>query len=167
MTRILVIGCGLAVISAAVEDLTRAAPELVAGLGRRGVVLNRDADGNIDLRHFGGQKKMRTAFSRSGIGRQLITGLSAELLRHETAGRITFLDHHRFPSPVCRKNRCVGAVIEDTATGTLSTVTSDAVIVASGGLGGLFPGHTGSHASATEASLRHCSKKALKWPILK
>lgn len=42
---------------AAVEDLTRAAPELVAGLGRRGVVLNRDADGNIDLRHFGGQKK--------------------------------------------------------------------------------------------------------------
>lgn len=41
----------------------------------------------------------------------------------------------------------VGAVSEDTATGTLSTVTSDAVIVASGGLGGLFPGHTGSRLS--------------------
>lgn len=129
---------------AAVRDLTAAAPAIVTGLGQRGIVFSRDADNNPDLRHFGGQKKMRTVFSRSGIGRQLIAGLSAELRLREDSGRITCLDHHRFLSPVCACGRCVGAVIEDTATGVLSARTADAVIIASGGLGGLFPGHTGS-----------------------
>ncbi len=132
---------------AAVAGLTNAAPELVANLGRRGIVFNRDRDGNIDLRAFGGQKKMRTAFSRSGIGRQLIAGLSAELMRHEAAGNIRFLDHHRFVSPVFQDARCIGAIAQDTVTGDHTAITAEAVIAASGGLGGLFPKHTGSSLS--------------------
>ena len=44
----------------AVEEMTANAPSIVEGLAKRGVVFDRDVDGNINLRYFGGQKKMKT-----------------------------------------------------------------------------------------------------------
>lgn len=136
-------GCYLADPDA-VSDLANAAPTLVEGLGKRGVVFSRDSQGNIDLRSFGGQKKMRTAFSKSGIGKQLVAGISSELRRYEAKGGVTFMNYRRFVSPIFVSGRCAGAIIEDIRTGNLETIKGDGIIAASGGMGGLFSNHTGS-----------------------
>ena len=127
----------------AVREMTETAPALVTTLGKRGVVFSREADGAIALRSFGGQKKMRTAYAKSGIGKQLVAGMTAELRRLEAEGTVVSLLRRRFISPVIADGRCVGAVFQ-TADGSFETVKADAVIAASGGMGGLFDRHTGS-----------------------
>lgn len=150
----------------AVNALTISAPSIVENLSRRGIVFSRDkegavnpqylngdakgkdiiAAGNIALRSFGGQKKMRTAYSKSGIGKQLVAGISSELRRMEAEGKITSLIHRRFVSPVLYEGRCIGAVFQK-MDGSFETIKADAVIAASGGMGGLFNRHTGSELS--------------------
>lgn len=147
----------------AVFEMTKSAPFIVEGLSRRGVVFDRDRDkecspfylngdkksreviksGNIALRSFGGQKKMRTAYAKSGIGKQLVSGISAELRRYEAEGKVVSLLCRRFVAPVLYEGRCIGAVFQ-TERGRFETVKADAVIAASGGMGGLFERHTGS-----------------------
>ena len=136
---------------------TKEAPSLVEGLGRRGVVFDRDMDeavspfylngdkksedvikaGNIALRYFGGQKKMRTAYAKSGIGKQLVSGISAELRRYEAEGKVRSLTNRRFIAPVLHENRCIGSVFQKD-DGAFETIKADALIAASGGMGGLF-----------------------------
>ena len=159
-------GCGLA-DPQAVQEMTEATPQIIEVLSRRGVVFDRDqtvavnplyldgtekgADvlkaGNIALRNFGGQKKKRTAYAKSGIGMQLVTAIMTELRRYQAEGRVTSLYRRKFVSPVFAAGRCAGAVFENTVTGSLETVQADAVIAASGGMGGLFDRHTGSDLS--------------------
>ncbi len=127
--------------------MTAAAPELIRDLAARGVVFSRDPDGEIDLRSFGGQKKKRTAFAKSGIGRQLVCGISGELRRHIASKRITARENLSFISLILNRGQCCGITAEDTITNRLITIQADAVILASGGLGGLFGKHTGSQMS--------------------
>lgn len=137
-------GCYLA-DPKAVERLTAAAPGIVKSLSRKGVVFSRDENGNINLRYFGGQKKMRTAFSKSGIGKQLVTGLSLHFYKYISEGKITFLKGNRFLSPVISDSgRCIGVILEDIATLEKTIHPASAVIAASGGLGNLFSSHTGA-----------------------
>ena len=127
----------------AVEEMTSSAPSLVEGLAKRGVVFDRDGDGNIDLRNFGGQKKKRTAYAKSGIGKQLVSGLSSELRRKEAEGLVVSRISLRFVSPVMHEGRCIGAVFQKD-DGSFEAIKADAVIAASGGMGGIFDRHTGS-----------------------
>ena len=150
----------------AVEEMTANAPSIVEGLAKRGVVFDRDVDGNINLRYFGeqkkmrtayatssignialryfgGQKKMRTAYAKSGIGKQLVSGLSSELRRKEAEGKVVSRISLRFVSPVMHEGRCIGAVFQKD-DGSFEAIKADAVIAASGGMGGIFDRHTGS-----------------------
>ena len=127
----------------AVEEMTANAPSIVEGLAKRGVVFDRDVDGNINLRYFGGQKKMRTAYAKSGIGKQLVSGISSELRRKEAEGLVVSRISLRFVSPVMHEGRCIGAVFQKD-DGSFEAIKADAVIAASGGMGGIFDRHTGS-----------------------
>ncbi|MBQ9385060.1 MAG: FAD-binding protein, partial [Ruminiclostridium sp.] len=65
-------GCYLADPNA-VEALTQSAPAVVKKLAFLGVPFNRNANGSIMLRSFGGQKKKRTAFAQSSTGKMIMT----------------------------------------------------------------------------------------------
>ncbi|HJJ54767.1 MAG TPA: FAD-binding protein, partial [Methanocorpusculum sp.] len=137
-------GCFLA-DEKAVEDLTNAAPDLVRYLGNRGVVFNRDENGNINLRPFGGQSKIRTAFANAGIGRQIVFALLGELRKRIAAGNVSIIVTKDFVTPLLGNDgQIVGAVFKDRTTLETEAVAADAVVVCSGGMAGFFKRCTGS-----------------------
>ncbi len=60
----------------AVEKLTNDAPEIIDWLSKLGTSFTRDDDGNVDVRYFGGQKKMRTAYAGARTGKQILTAIN-------------------------------------------------------------------------------------------
>lgn len=129
---------------AAVKGLTEAAPKLVQQLADLGVQFNRQASGDLDLRNFGGQKKKRTAFAKSDTGKQLVTALVDAVRRYEAEGLVTRLCHHEFVTLKMTASCCTGLLARDTFTGELLDLAADGVIIATGGLHGLFAQTTGS-----------------------
>lgn len=155
-------GCRLA-DSEAVKEMTDAAPEIIKKLSRMGVVFSREGKEKIDLRYFGGQKKMRTVFSKSGIGKQLMCGLSQEARRLSVKGNITVKENYKLLSIIMDEGTCLGGVFEDNTTGKLTSITGDALILATGGMNGIFGDTTGSvlsDGSATAAVFRQGAKLA-------
>ncbi len=140
-------GCELADPNA-VWNMTQAAPSLITKLAAMGVPFNRIAHSyDIDLRNFGGQKKKRTAFVQSDTGKQLVTALIDALRREETRSRVYRFSHHDFVTLCHHGTVCGGCVIRNTYTGHLQTLRGDAVIMATGGMHGLFQKTTGSLAN--------------------
>ncbi len=135
-------GCGLADPNA-VADLTAHGPETVRALASLGVPFHTTASGDITLRPFGGQKKRRTAFVRSSTGRQIVTALARACRREEKAGRIVRLSHHWLQQILTAEGRCTGCIVRDGRMGRFD-VLAGPVLLASGGLNGLFGKTTGS-----------------------
>ena len=127
----------------AVWDLTQAAPHIIQQLADLGVPFNRTADQSIDVRYFGGQKKRRTAFAKSDTGKQLVTALIDALRPLEADGIVQRLPHHSFVTLRCNGPTCTGCIIRDEYTGSVQAL-SGSVIIATGGLHGLFRQTTGS-----------------------
>ena len=98
----------------AVEKLTNDAPEIIDWLSKLGTSFTRDDDGNVDVRYFGGQKKMRTAYAGARTGKQILTAINTECRKWEYKDKI---------------KRYVG---------------SDFVVIASGGMNKVFGKISGS-----------------------
>ena len=130
----------------AVRAMTAAAPEIVRWLVKLGAPLQK-ADGHLLLRHFGGQKKKRTAYAKSSTGKMLMTALIDETRKWEAAGRITRYPHHEAldlmfcPEQEKRRRRCVGVKLRDLYTDQ-AQICPGPVILATGGLNGFFPEQT-------------------------
>lgn len=135
--------CGLADPNA-VQAMTTTAPALVEALADLGVPFNRTVDGQIDLRYFGGQKKKRTAFSQSDTGKQLMTALIDAVRRYEGEGGVRRLAHHDFLTLLHDGTTCTGVCLRDTWSGERCDLPAQAVVIATGGLHGLFSCTTGS-----------------------
>lgn len=143
-------GCILADPNA-VWNMTQAAPDLVRWLHSIGVQFNT-RDNEIDLRNFGGQKKKRTAFAQSDTGKQLMTALIDAARQKEAIGQIERFSHHSFLTLLMQENTCCGCMIRDNYTGEVQKFIGDAVIIATGGMHGLFGNTTGSLANTGEAT---------------
>ena len=143
--------CGLA-NPQAVHGLTQAAPQLVRQLDALGVQFNRTKQDDIDVRAFGGQKNKRTAFAQSDTGKQLVTAMIDAVRRWEVKKSVARLDHHVFETLLLDGNICGGCVVRDTYTGEHMPIQADAVIMACGGMHGLFGDTTGSVSNTGEAA---------------
>jgi succinate dehydrogenase / fumarate reductase flavoprotein subunit len=132
-------GCLLADPNA-VKGLTSAAPKIVEMLKNLGVPFNRDGT-LIDLRNFGGQRKKRTAYAKSSTGKMLMTALIDETRKYESCGLVERLPHHTFVELSLFRKKCTGCFIRDRYTDEILFL-SGAVILASGGLNGMFGGNT-------------------------
>lgn len=154
MADTLAAGCGLA-DPEAVAGLTQAAPGIIAWVDRLGTVFSRDELGRVDQRHFGGQKKKRTAYANAGIGRQLMAALSRYSRKLESEGRLAVRNDLRLLSLALGQRGLAGGAFLPVAGGEASLLGADSLILCSGGLGGLFGNHTGSLLSdgAAAASL--------------
>ena len=124
----------------AVAGLTEHAPELVRWLGAIGVPFQMDGD-RLVQRNFGGQKKKRTAYARSSTGKAVMTALIDEARKYEAAGLIRRFPHHELLRLELSGGACRGALVRDCRTGELFR-HGGAVILATGGMNGLFPRRT-------------------------
>ena len=144
-------GCDLADPNAVLR-MTQAAPELVRSLSRMGAQFNTRGRGEPDLRYFGGQKKKRTAFAKSDTGKQIMTALIDAARRDEARGMIKRFNHHVFETLLLKDGVCHGCVIRDSYSGERLTLFGDGLIVATGGIHGLFGNTTGSLVNTGEVS---------------
>ena len=120
------------------------APENIRWLEQMGVVFNRNEDGAISLRAFGGQSRKRTAYSGASTGKQIVTALVQKCREYEIDGRIQRKLELYFYSGLIRDGVCYGALFCKQYTGELQAFYADAVIMATGGLNKLFGKTTGS-----------------------
>ena len=135
-----------------VVEMCLSAPSLLTLLARMGCPFNRTPEGKLDARRFGGTLFSRTLFCGSTTGQQIVYTLDEQVRRQETLGRMTRHEHHEFLRLVREENgRAVGVVLRDLFTGQLTTLPADVVVVASGGLGGIFRKSTNSVSSTGSA----------------
>ena len=124
----------------AIKGLTENAADIVYWLKTIGVPFE-SKDGKIVLRNFGGQKKKRTAYVKSSTGKMLMTAMIDEARKHEVKGLIRRFDHHEVYDLLIDNNNCNGLKMYDIYTGKAYEVKGP-VILATGGLTGMFPGLT-------------------------
>ena len=136
----------------AVWGMTQAAPELVHWLLKLGVKFNMSGYDDVDLRNFGGQKKKRTAFAQSDTGKQIMTAMIDAVRRKEASGMVERFSHHSFLTLRLCGNICCGCVIRDEYSQETVELPGDAVIVATGGMHGLFGNTTGSLSNTGEVT---------------
>ncbi|MDR2782902.1 MAG: FAD-binding protein [Treponema sp.] len=126
----------------AVRGLTEAAPGILRRLVELGALFNM-RDGKPELRYFGGQKIKRTAFARSGTGKQLMSAVIQEVRKYEARGLITRYDRHVFAGLLRDGNGCTGCVVRDTFSGEPLHLRG-CVVISTGGMHGIFGCTTGS-----------------------
>ena len=142
-------GCFLA-DEKAVRRLCETAPLIIRDLEALGVPFNRNADGTIAQRYFGGQKKRRTAFAGAMTGKMLMSALIDAVRKYEADDLVERYDHHAFcgllhtertPDEEQAAQGTSGVYVQDLYTEEMLSFEGP-VVLCSGGLNGMFPGHT-------------------------
>ncbi len=127
------------------KGMCYAAPDIIYLLDRMGVTFNRTPEGNLDFRRFGGTLYHRTAFAGATTGQQMLYALDEQVRRWEDAGLVSKYEHHDFLAPVLDDaGVCHGIVAQDTWDMKTMVFKGDAVLLASGGLGGIYRQSTNS-----------------------
>ena len=128
----------------AVRGLTNDAPGIVRGLVVLGVPFHME-HGKIILRNFGGQKNRRTAYAKSSTGKVIVHALVDLVRKYESEGLVRRYPHHEFVRLLVSDDNgkliCDGVRITDTYNGKIYDCHGT-VVLATGGLNGLFPGMT-------------------------
>ena len=123
-----------------VSDLTKSAPEIVMELDRLGVPFHRE-QGKLIQRNFGGQKKKRTVYAKSSTGKMLTCALIDAVRKYEAKGLVERYCHHKFERLMMRDGICIGVQVYDSYQ-KVSACYGGRVLMACGGLNGMFPGRT-------------------------
>ncbi|MCD8356067.1 MAG: L-aspartate oxidase [Clostridia bacterium] len=100
-----------------------------------GVDFQRDAEGNFEFTREGAHSENRILFHEDLTGQEITSKL---LARAQERKNITILEHTTLVDILCDDNNtCYGGVVRD-ADGNLRAIHARAVVLATGGLGGLF-----------------------------
>lgn len=127
---------------AAVEAMIRGSREVIDDLVRCGVEFARDKDGSLSYTREGGHSQPRICFHEDCTGKEITSRLMLAVLGRKNvtvAPRRTMLDI------ICSDNECRGLVIKDNRTRKVHTVAADYVVLACGGIGGVFENSTNFH----------------------
>ena len=120
----------------AVEAFVREAPEELLRLEHWGCPWNREPDGRIAVRPFGGMKIERTWFAADKTGFHLLHTLFQTTLKYDTIRRY---DEFFVTKLLVDDGRCQGVVAIELGTGQVHAITAKAVILCTGGCGKVFP----------------------------
>ena len=118
----------------AVEIMSREAGSEIINMEHMGVIFNRDEDGKLGTRAFGGQRQARTFFVADFTGQALLHVLYEQVLK---SGVRTYEEWFVL-SLIMDDGACRGAVIMEIRTSDIHVVRAKAVIIAAGGLGRVF-----------------------------
>ena len=118
----------------AIEIMCREAGDEVIAMEHFGVIFNRDDEGRLGTRAFGGQRQARTFFVSDFTGQALLHVLYEQIMR---AG-VRVYEEWFVLSLIVEDGQCSGAVLLEIRTGEIHVVRAKAVIVAAGGVGRAF-----------------------------
>ena len=128
-----------------VKAMCEAAPGIIDLLDRMGVPFNRTPEGLLDFRRFGGTLYHRTAFAGATTGQQLLYALDEQVRRYEAEGKVKKYEGWEFLSAVLdSKGQARGITALNLRTMELQSFQSDAIILATGGIGAIFGKSTNS-----------------------
>jgi fumarate reductase flavoprotein subunit len=120
----------------AVEAFVREAPGEVIQLEHWGCPWNRDPDGRVSVRTFGGMSVNRTLFAADKTGFHLLHTLFQTSLKYDTIIRH---DEWFVTSLLVEDGTVRGVAAIDLQDGRMHAIAAKAVIVCTGGLGRIFP----------------------------
>ncbi|MHC5002339.1 MAG: succinate dehydrogenase flavoprotein subunit [Planctomycetota bacterium] len=146
-----------------VYEMAYWAPKIIDLLDRMGVPFNRTAEGQRDLRLFGGSLFKRTHFAGATTGQQLLYALDEQTRRYEAEGLVRKYEFWDMLWPVLDDGgRCVGIVAQDMRTMEMRALRGDAVVIATGGCGIVFGKSTNSTICHGAAASR-CYQAGVKY----
>lgn len=126
-------------------EMCLSGPSIIYMMDRFGCTFNRTSEGNLDFRRFGGTLYNRTAFCGASTGQQLLYSLDEQVRRMEAKGMVEKFENHEFLRLVLDSQGVArGGVIVDLFNLKLEVLKTDAVVIATGGLGLLFKKSTNS-----------------------
>src|SRR5499425_1683371 len=120
----------------AVEAFVKEAPEEMLRLEHWGCPWNRERDGTVAVRPFGGMAKMRTWFAADKTGFHMLHTLFQTSLKYDTMIRYD----EWFVTKLLVDDGCVqGVVAIELMSGKIQAITANAIILCTGGCGRVFP----------------------------
>lgn len=118
-----------------VDIMIRSSQKIAQELVDYGVDFERDADGNFVFTREGAHSEKRILFHEDLTGQEITSKL---LARAQERPNITIREYTTLVDILCDdENNCCGAILRD-PEGKLYAVRARAVVLATGGLGGLF-----------------------------
>jgi succinate dehydrogenase / fumarate reductase flavoprotein subunit len=119
----------------AVEVLAQEAGQDIITLEHMGVIFNRNDEGHLGTRRFGGQKKARTFFVSDFTGQAMLHVLYEQLMQANLP-----VYEEWFVTSLVKDDQghCAGLVAFEIRTGQFSLFRAKTVIMASGGLGRVY-----------------------------
>ena len=120
----------------AVEAFVKEAPLELLQLERWGCPWNREPDGHIAVRAFGGMKKRRTWFAADKTGFHMLHTLFQTSMKFDP---ITRYDEWFVTKLLVDDGRVQGVVAIELMSGRIQAITAKAVILCTGGCGRIFP----------------------------
>lgn len=127
----------------AVNKLTEAAPDIIKNLFMNGMAFTLNEEKEADVRAFGGQSVKRTFYAASNTGKQLMHTLIDQARRFEADGMIARMTGWLFLRLLSQNNTAYGCELIHSITQEKKVIYGK-IIIASGGLGGMFGNATGS-----------------------
>ena len=119
-----------------VEYFVHEAPKELMQLEHWGCPWNREADGSVAVRPFGGMKKQRTWFAADKSGFHILHTLFQTTLQFPT---ITRFDEYYALDLLVEDGRCQGLTAMEMRSGMIKQFHAKSVIIAGGGAGRMFP----------------------------
>ncbi|MGN0813665.1 MAG: L-aspartate oxidase [Candidatus Coproplasma sp.] len=124
---------------AAVEAMIRGSQEVIDDLVGYGVDFAREPDGSLAYTKEGGHSRPRICFHEDTTGREI----TSRLMQTARARRnLLIVPYVTLLDIICDESECYGIVAKDNKNGRLYTLLSDYVVLASGGIGGVFENST-------------------------
>jgi fumarate reductase flavoprotein subunit len=120
----------------AVDYFIREAPKELLQLEHWGCPWSREANGSVAVRPFGGMKKQRTWFAADKSGFHILHTLFQTSLKFPSIRRF---DEYYVTDLVIEDGRCRGFTAIEMRSGQMKFFRANAVIIASGGAGRMFP----------------------------
>lgn len=119
----------------AVEILAQEAGQDILALEHMGVIFNRNEEGRLGTRRFGGQKRARTFFVSDFTGQALLHVLYEQAMK----ARLPVFEEWFVTSLVKdEQGRCGGVLAFEIRSGRMALFKGKAVVIAAGGLGRVF-----------------------------
>lgn len=120
----------------AVEAFVREAPREMLQLEHWGCPWNRDADGHIAVRPFGGMKKERTWYAADKTGFHMLHTLFQTSLKYD---EVTRYDEFFVTKLLVDNGRVHGVTAIEMMSGEVHAILAKSVIICTGGSGRIFP----------------------------
>lgn len=133
-----------------VEIMINSSPDILLDLQSFGADFEKDENGNLKLTKEGGHSNRRIVFHKDITGAEITSAL---LNKAKVQENIEILEYTTLIDLVCENNDCFGAICK-MQNGDIQQIDADYVVLATGGVGGLYTHSTNfSHLTADSIAL--------------